>query len=194
MLKQYGYGDCRFQISYSDLSGNNLTEFIRLKVDHSVFPEENEVANSYINIYGNPKKHILGLVRKFNIRVTDYDSTSNVNTVANLLSKIKLMRFDWFYFWLHYPWDESYYCPLTTLLRYKVGYNNPRLGNLVSNYGLSAHTLDLELTSQLIKTTDDKYIYTVYRDTVTGDWNTFPAYPGLTAVIINSGSYPLGMV
>ena len=171
----YGYGACRFNI-WTGSEWQNID----IKIDGNTFPVDIDVGYSFNNIYGNKVRDVDYIRRSWNVRLINNDGTQA--DIINLIVNLQISPSGFFYFYPHYPGGDD--APLEwgnwsqrkhQLCRYICTISKPALQNLVNGFLGSGQILSMPVdVRDKISVTDDKYQYIPYRDTSTGDWETYP--------------------
>jgi hypothetical protein len=189
----YGYGACRFRITYVDSNGNTGWENIDLRVNNNTFPNDTEVGYNFVNIYGNEVRSVSHIKRSFQVDLL-YNDTTQAD-ILNLIAKLHKNPRSFFYFYLHNPTTAGFsgwYEAGNELCRYVCTTDIDQLRNLVSNFSGSGQVLSLNIkVRDKIAITSDKYTYIPYRDTSTGLWGSYPTLP---SNVFGSQSPIIGMI
>ena len=188
----YGYGACRFRITYVDADGATGWENIDLKINGDNFPVDVEIGEMFTNIYGNTVRNITHVKRQFQVELLYNDSTQL--DILNLVAKLHKNPRSFFYFYPHYPGDtwSGWEDRENQLCRYICTTRQETLRNLMSGYLGSGQILTLNIdVKDKIAVTDDKYLYIPYRDSSTGVWNS---YPVLQSTALSTQSLMIGII
>jgi len=174
----YGYGACRFRITYVNAYGIQWWENIDLKINGDNFPIDVEIGERFNNIYGNTVTNITHIKRRFQVELLYDDSTQT--DVINLIAKLHKNPRSYFYFYPHVPafGISRLQDSINLLCRYVCKTNVETLRNLVPGFLGSGQILNLNIdVRDKIAVTDDKYLYIPYRESSTGDWGSYPVLP-----------------